>query len=136
MATDQLAVLGEGDVALQDAGTHARAGFGSYVGFVAAAGYWIGACFADTACLILIKATLGQFLPIFGDGTTPAAILGASLLVWAVHVLVLRAPSTPRGHQHSARAPAPARAPGTQHPARERPLLQYFSKELDRPWVL
>lgn len=75
-----------------DAGifAYARAGFGSYVGFVAAAGYWIGACFADTACLILIKATLGQFLPIFGDGTTPAAILGASLMVWAVHVLVLR----------------------------------------------
>ncbi|CAN7409773.1 basic amino acid/polyamine antiporter [Phenylobacterium sp. LjRoot219] len=75
-----------------DAGifAYARAGFGSYVGFVAAAGYWIGACFADTACLILIKATLGQFFPIFGDGTTPVAILGASLLVWAVHVLVLR----------------------------------------------
>lgn len=75
-----------------DAGifAYARAGFGSYVGFVAAAGYWIGACFADTACLILIKATLGMFLPIFGDGTTPAAILGASLLVWGVHVLVLR----------------------------------------------
>lgn len=75
-----------------DAGifAYARAGFGSYVGFFAAAGYWIGACFADTACLILIKATLGQFFPIFGDGTTVAAIVGASLLVWGVHILVLR----------------------------------------------
>jgi arginine:ornithine antiporter/lysine permease len=75
-----------------DAGifAYARAGFGPYVGFVAAVGYWIGACFADTACLILIKATLGLFFPIFGDGTTVAAIVGASILVWAVHVLVLR----------------------------------------------
>src|ERR1700741_2662230 len=41
-----------------DAGifAYAKAGFASYVGFLAAVGYWIGACFADTACLILIKA--------------------------------------------------------------------------------
>lgn len=69
---------------------YAKAGFGRYAGFVAAAGYWIGACFADTACLILIKSTLGQFFPIFGDGSTAAAILGASLLLWGVHFLVLQ----------------------------------------------
>ncbi|GAA0652606.1 basic amino acid/polyamine antiporter [Brevundimonas lenta] len=69
---------------------YARAGFGPYLGFVAAAGYWIGACFADTACLILIKSTLGQFFPIFGDGTTLVSILSASVLVWGCHYLVLR----------------------------------------------
>lgn len=69
---------------------YARAGFGEYIGFAAAAGYWIGCCLADVACLILIKATLGQFFPIFGDGTTPTAIVSASLLVWGVHFLVLR----------------------------------------------
>ena len=75
-----------------DAGIYAysKAGFGEYVGFASAAGYWIGCCLADVACLILIKATLGQFFPIFGDGTTPVAIAGASLLLWSVHVLVLR----------------------------------------------
>jgi arginine:ornithine antiporter/lysine permease len=75
-----------------DAGifAYARAGFGPYLGFISAAGYWIGACFADTACLILIKSTLGLFFPIFGDGTTLAAIIGASLLVWCVQILVLR----------------------------------------------
>src|SRR5262245_56579 len=36
---------------------YAKAGFGNYLGFSAAFGYWIGACLADTACLILIKAT-------------------------------------------------------------------------------
>ena len=56
-----------------DAGiyAYAKAGFGDYPGFASAVGYWIGACLADVACLVLIKATLGQFFPVFGDGTTP-----------------------------------------------------------------
>ena len=75
-----------------DAGiyAYAKAGFGEYIGFASAAGYWIGCCLADVACLILIKATIGQFFPVFGDGTTPAAIASASLLLWGVHILVLR----------------------------------------------
>ncbi|MEK9279514.1 MULTISPECIES: basic amino acid/polyamine antiporter [unclassified Bradyrhizobium] len=75
-----------------DAGiyAYARAGFGDYIGFASAVGYWIGCCLADVACLILIKATLGQFFPVFGDGTTPTAIASASLLLWGVHFLVLR----------------------------------------------
>lgn len=75
-----------------DAGmyAYAKAGFGDYIGFASAAGYWIGCCLADVACLILIKATLGQFFPVFGDGTTVVAIVSASLLLWGVHVVVLR----------------------------------------------
>jgi arginine:ornithine antiporter/lysine permease len=75
-----------------DAGIYgyAKAGFGNYPGFLAAFGYWIACCLADVACLILIKATLGQFFPVFGDGSTPVAILCASLIVWMVHSLVLR----------------------------------------------
>ncbi|KQW71726.1 arginine-ornithine antiporter [Phenylobacterium sp. Root77] len=75
-----------------DAGifAYAKAGFGRYLGFISAIGYWMGACFADTACLILIKSTLGVYFPVFGDGTTVVAIFSASLLVWAVHFLVLR----------------------------------------------
>jgi arginine:ornithine antiporter / lysine permease len=69
---------------------YAKAGFGEYPGFASAVGYWIGCCLADVACLVLIKATLGQFFPIFGDGTTPVAIASASALLWGVHVLVLR----------------------------------------------
>jgi arginine:ornithine antiporter/lysine permease len=75
-----------------DAGiyAYAKAGFGEYPGFVSAVGYWIGACLADVACLILIKATLGLFFPVFGDGTTPTAIIAASVLLWAVHFMILR----------------------------------------------
>jgi arginine:ornithine antiporter/lysine permease len=75
-----------------DAGiyAYAKAGFGDYPGFASAVGYWIGCCLADVACLVLIKATLGQFFPIFGDGTTPIAIAAATALLWSVHVLILR----------------------------------------------
>lgn len=75
-----------------DAGiyAYAKAGFGDYLGFASAVGYWIGCCLADVACLVLIKATLGQFFPIFGDGTTPVAIAAASALLWGVHILILR----------------------------------------------
>jgi arginine:ornithine antiporter/lysine permease len=69
---------------------YAEAGFGHYLGFVAAFGYWIACCLADVACLVLIKATLGQFFPIFGDGNTVIAIISASVIVWLVHLLVLR----------------------------------------------
>jgi arginine:ornithine antiporter/lysine permease len=50
----------------------------------------MGCCFADAACLILIKSTLGLFFPIFGDGTTPTALVSATALLWGVHFLVLR----------------------------------------------
>lgn len=70
--------------------SYAQAGFGSYLGFASALGYWTGCCLADVACLVLIKSTLGMFIPLFGDGTTPAAILGATAILWGFHCLVLR----------------------------------------------
>ena len=75
-----------------DAGiyAYAKAGFGNYPGFAAAFGYWIACCLACLSCVVLIKATLGQFFDVFGDGSTPVAILSASLMLWGVHLLVLR----------------------------------------------
>jgi arginine:ornithine antiporter/lysine permease len=75
-----------------DAGiyAYAKAGFGNYLGYLAAFGYWMACCLACLACLMLIKATLGQFFPAFGDGSTALAIATASALLWAVHALVLR----------------------------------------------
>ena len=75
-----------------DAGiyAYAKAGFGNYLGFVAAFGYWVACCFACLACLVLIKATLGQFFDAFGDGSTPVAIASASLMLWGIQALVLR----------------------------------------------
>ncbi|WP_207850309.1 amino acid permease, partial [Pseudomonas sp. 21_B] len=39
---------------------------------------------------VLLFSTLGYFFPVFGQGNTPVAIGCASVLLWAVHFLVLR----------------------------------------------
>ncbi|KAA0946506.1 MULTISPECIES: arginine-ornithine antiporter [unclassified Pseudomonas] len=69
---------------------YAKAGFGDYLGFSSAWGYWISAWLGNVGYFVLLFSTLGYFFPIFGEGNTPAAVIGASVLLWAVHFLVLR----------------------------------------------
>jgi arginine:ornithine antiporter/lysine permease len=69
---------------------YAKEGFGDYLGFAAAFGYWMACCLACLACVMLIKATLGQFVAAFGDGSTAIAVASGSLMIWGVHLLVLR----------------------------------------------
>ena len=75
-----------------DAGVfaYAKAGFGDYVGFVSAFGYWLGSCLGNVFYWVLISATLGFFFPAFGSGATPLAI-GVSLIgIWSFHMMILR----------------------------------------------
>ena len=69
---------------------YAKAGFGDYMGFSSAWGYWISAWLGNVGYFVLLFSTLGYFFPIFGEGNTVAAVIGASVLLWAVHLLVLR----------------------------------------------
>ena len=69
---------------------YANAGFGSYLGFASAFGFWAGTCIGNVSYFILIKSTLGAFFPVFGDGNTVAAIAVSSVLLWGFHFLVLR----------------------------------------------
>lgn len=69
---------------------YARELGGDYVGFNAAWGYWVSAWIGNVGYLVAAFGALGYFFPVFGDGNTPAAILGASTLLWLVHALVLR----------------------------------------------
>lgn len=75
-----------------DAGVYAyaKAGFGDYMGFSSAWGYWISAWLGNVGYFVLLFSTLGYFFPVFGEGNTPAAVIGASVVLWAVHFLVLR----------------------------------------------
>jgi len=68
---------------------YARAGFGEYVGFTSAWGYWISAWVGNVAYLVLLMSTLGYWFGGFEGGTTVPAIVGASVLVWIVHALTL-----------------------------------------------
>jgi arginine:ornithine antiporter/lysine permease len=75
-----------------DAGVYAyaKAGFGNYPGFLAVFGYWIGTCIGNVSYWVLIKATLGAFFPVFGDGNTVIAILVASVGIWLFHFMILK----------------------------------------------
>ncbi|MFV1942164.1 arginine-ornithine antiporter [Pseudomonas luteola] len=75
-----------------DAGVYAyaKAGFGDYMGFSSAWGYWISAWLGNVSYFVLLFSTLGLFVPAFGEGNTPLAILCASAVLWGVHFLVLR----------------------------------------------
>lgn len=68
----------------------ARALSGEYVGFNAAWGYWVSAWIGNVGYLVAAFGALGWFVPAFGEGNTTAAVLGASVVVWVVHALVLR----------------------------------------------
>ncbi|MFZ2988312.1 arginine-ornithine antiporter [Ideonella sp.] len=69
---------------------YARALSGEYVGFNAAWGYWVSAWIGNVGYLVAAFSALAYFYPAFGEGNTPAAIIGASVVVWVVHFLVLR----------------------------------------------
>lgn len=75
-----------------DAGVfaYAKAGFGDYMGFLSAFGYWLGSCLGNVFYWVLITVTLGTFFPIFGDGNTLFAIVISLLGVWAFHFMILR----------------------------------------------
>jgi arginine:ornithine antiporter/lysine permease len=75
-----------------DAGVYAyaRAGFGPYLGFFSAFGYWASACVGNVSYWVLIKSTLGAVFPFFGDGNTISAVVVSSIGVWAFYMLVMR----------------------------------------------
>ena len=75
-----------------DAGVYAyaKAGFGDYLGFFSAFGYWASACVGNVSYWVLIKSTLGAAIPAFGEGNTLIAVGISSVGVWAFHFLILR----------------------------------------------
>ena len=67
-----------------DAGifAYAKAGFGDYVGFNSAIGYWASACAGNTSYWVLITATLSALVPGFGAGDTVLAVVVSAIGVW------------------------------------------------------
>jgi arginine:ornithine antiporter/lysine permease len=75
-----------------DAGIFAypKEGFGNYFGFLAAFGFWASACVGNVTYWVLIKSTLGTWIPAFGAGNTVPAVVVSSICVWGFHALILR----------------------------------------------
>ncbi|QIX98081.1 MULTISPECIES: amino acid permease [Cedecea] len=79
--------------------TYAREGFGELIGFCSAWGYWLCAVIANVSYLVIVFSALSFFtdtpeIRLFGDGNTWQSIVGASILLWMVHWLVLRGVQT------------------------------------------
>jgi arginine:ornithine antiporter/lysine permease len=68
---------------------YAKDGFGEFMGFNSAWGYWISAFLGNVAYAVAIFSALSRFFPFFGEGNNLASIIGASICLWVVHVLVL-----------------------------------------------
>lgn len=69
---------------------YARASSGDFVGFNSAWGYWVSAWVGNVGYLVAFFGALGFFFPVFGEGNTTAAVMGASIMLWALHFLILR----------------------------------------------
>jgi len=70
---------------------YAKAGFGDYMGFLSAFGYWLGSCLGNVFYWVLIGSTLGRFFPeIFGDGSNAISIIVSLAGNWAFHFMILR----------------------------------------------
>ena len=70
--------------------SYAKEGFGEFVGFNSAWGYWLSALLCNVSYTTLLFGALGHFFPIFGDGNNLLAIICASVIIWLLNWLILR----------------------------------------------
>ena len=66
---------------------YAQAGYGNYMGFNMAWGYWLCTCFANIAYAVMLCESFGAFFPVMlGNGV--ATVLFGSALIWMMFFIV------------------------------------------------
>lgn len=70
--------------------SYASAGFGDFLGFNSAWGYWISAMLCTVSFSTLLFSALAYFFPVFGEGDNLYSVIGASVLIWLYVLLVSR----------------------------------------------
>ena len=70
--------------------SYAREGFGEFIGFHSAWGYWVSALLCNVSYTTLLFGAIGYFFPAFGTGNNLLSILCASVVIWLLNYLVLR----------------------------------------------
>src|SRR5690606_35243668 len=69
---------------------YAREGFCPLVAFLVAWGYWLMTIFSNVAFAVMVMDVLNYFMPgKFTGGNNLASVIGASILIWGFHALVL-----------------------------------------------
>lgn len=70
--------------------SYARAGFGKFIGFNSAWGYWLSAFLGNVAYALLLFNALSFFFPIFSGNNNIYVLIGASSILWIVHGIALK----------------------------------------------
>lgn len=70
--------------------SYAREGFGEFMGFNSAWGYWLSALLSNVSYMTLLFGAIGYFFPIFGSGNNLISVACASVVVWLLNLLVLQ----------------------------------------------
>lgn len=70
--------------------SYAKEGFGEFVGFNSAWGYWMSALISNVSYITLLFGALGYFFPIFGKGNNLVSVILGSVFVWLLVALVLK----------------------------------------------
>lgn len=69
---------------------YAQEGFGSFIGFNVAWGYWLMTAFGNVAFAVILMDAFNEFLPgVFTDGNNLNSIICGSVLIWGYNFLVL-----------------------------------------------
>lgn len=66
---------------------YAQAGFGNYMGFNIAWGYWLCAAFSNVAFAVMLNDALGAFFPVMLNHSWET-ILFCSILIWVMYFIV------------------------------------------------
>lgn len=67
---------------------YAQRGFGNYVGFNIAWGYWLCACVSNIAYAAMLNDSFGAFFPVLLHHGWPTVVFG-SVLIWMMYLLVV-----------------------------------------------
>ncbi len=70
--------------------SYAAEGFGKYVGFNSAWGYWLSTAIGNVSFAVLLMQALGFFFPVFLAGNNWQSVVGGSLLIWSMNIIVSR----------------------------------------------
>lgn len=70
--------------------SYAKEGFGEFIGFNSAWGYWMSALISNVSYITLLFGALGYFFPVFADGNNAVSIAAGSAVVWLIVALVLK----------------------------------------------
>ncbi|WOE30568.1 MULTISPECIES: basic amino acid/polyamine antiporter [unclassified Acinetobacter] len=69
---------------------YAQEGFGSFIGFNVAWGYWLMTCFGNVAFAVILMDAFNEFFPgVFTGGNNLTSIICGSVLIWGYNFLVL-----------------------------------------------